>query len=125
VTVHRQDCYSVVNEDEKDRLIPVEWGETDSLYPVKVQVDAWDRVGLVRDITTRVAEEKINISAVSFANNDDQTTSTFLTLGTTNLSQLSRILHMIEGIRGVLSASRIGTGVVSKASPKTKTARAS
>ncbi len=38
VTIHRQDCYNVVNEDEKDRLISVEWGRTDSLYPVSIQV---------------------------------------------------------------------------------------
>lgn len=125
VTIHRRDCHNVINEDEKERLIPVEWGDSNSLFPVKVRVDAWDRVGLVRDITSMVAAEKINISSVSFANNDDQTTSTFLTLETTNLTQLSRILHMIEGIRGVLSASRIGTVATKiKASPKAKVARA-
>ncbi|MFC2070762.1 RelA/SpoT family protein, partial [Chloroflexota bacterium] len=64
VTVHRQDCQNIINEDEKDRLVPVEWGETSSLYPVQIQILAWDRVGLMRDITTLVAEEKINIAAV-------------------------------------------------------------
>jgi len=114
VSVHRQDCYNVIHEDEKDRLISVEWGETGSLYPVKIQVDAWDRVGLMRDISTLVAEEKINITAASLTNNDDQTTSTFLTLETANLAQLSRLLVKIEGIRGVISAIRIGDGVVAK-----------
>jgi len=116
VTVHRQDCHNVVHEDEKDRLIPVEWGETDSLYPVKIQVQAWDRVGLMRDITTLVAEEKINIAAVSFTNNDDQTSSAFLTLETRNLAQLGRLLAKIEGIRGVISAIRVGDGTSVKSS---------
>ena len=118
VTVHRQDCYNVVHQDERDRLIPVEWSETDSLYPVKIQVQAWDRVGLMRDITTLVAEEKINITAVSLTNNDDQTTSTFLTLETASLAQLSRILAKIEGIREVISAIRIGDGASAPASPQ-------
>jgi len=118
VTIHRRDCYNVVNEEEQERLVPVEWGATDSLYPVKVQVQAWDRVGLMRDITTIVAEEKINIAAVSFINNDDQTTSTFLTLETANLTQLSRLLAKIEGIRGVISASRIGNGASVKSGPQ-------
>jgi len=118
VTVHRQDCYNVVNEDETERLIPVEWGETDSLYPVKVQVEAWDRVGLMRDITTVIAEEKINIAAVSFANNDNQTTVTTLTLETSNLAQLGRLLARVEGVKGVISASRIWDGVSPKASPE-------
>ncbi|MBA7479271.1 GTP pyrophosphokinase [subsurface metagenome] len=65
ITIHRQDCYNVIHEDEKERLISVEWGPTDSLYPVSIQIEAWDRVGLIRDITTMVAEEKVNIAAVS------------------------------------------------------------
>lgn len=116
VTVHRQDCYNVVHEDEKDRLIPVEWGETSSLYPVQIQVQAWDRVGLIRDITTLVAEEKINIVAVSLTNNDDHSISIFLTLETANLAQLSRLLVKTEGIRGVISDTRIGEGAPVKAS---------
>ncbi len=123
VTVHRQDCHNVVHEDEKDRLIPVEWGETDLLYPVKIQVEAWDRVGLMRDITTLVAEEKVNIAAVSLTNNDDQTISAFLALETANLAQLSRLLAKIEGIRGVLSAARIGDVDSAKASPQPDAAR--
>jgi GTP pyrophosphokinase len=108
VTIHRQDCYNIIHEDEQERLVPVDWGETDSLYPVSVQVDAWDRVGLVRDITTIVAEEKINIASVSFAYHKDHTTSTFLTLQTRGLAQLSRILKKIEAVRGVISVARIG-----------------
>ncbi len=118
VSVHRQDCHNVIHEEEKDRLIPVEWRDTDSLYPVKIQIQASDRVGLMRDITTLVAEEKINIATVSLTNNDDQTISTFLTLETANLAQLSRLLAKIEGIRGVISATRIGDGASAKASPQ-------
>ena len=117
VTIHRQDCYSVIHEDEKKRLIPVEWGKTELLYPIKIQVDAWDRVGLIRDITTIVAEEKINITAVSFIEHDDRTTSTFLTLETKGLAQLSRLLAKIEGIRGAISATRVGDEAIIKPNP--------
>ncbi|MFC2055962.1 RelA/SpoT family protein [Chloroflexota bacterium] len=118
VTVHRQDCYNVVHEDEKDRLILVEWGETSSLYPVQIQIQAEDRVGLMRDITTLVADEKINIVAVNLTNNDDRSISIFLSLETANLAQLSHLLVKVEGIRGVISATRIGEGVSMKASPQ-------
>jgi GTP pyrophosphokinase len=115
VTVHRQDCQNVINEEEKDRLVPVEWGKTSDLYPVQIQVQALDRVGLMRDITTVVAEEKINIAAVSLVNNDDQSISIFLSLEAANLAQLSRLLVKIEGIRAVTSATRIGEGAMVKA----------
>ena len=125
VTVHRQDCRNVLNEEEKDRLIPVEWGETSSLYPVQIQVQAWDRVGLMRDISTLVAEEKINIVAIKLNNNDDQSISLSLSLEAANLAQLSRLLSKMEGIRGVISAARIGEGVAARANPGTDVTHAS
>jgi len=109
VSIHREDCANVINEDEKERLIPVEWGQSDLLYPVKIQVDAWDRVGLMRDVTTVVAEEKVNIATVSLANGNGQNITMYLTLETKGLAQLSQILKKIDGVKGVLSVSRIGT----------------
>ncbi len=108
VTIHRQDCHNVINEDEKERLIPVEWAQTDLLYPVSVRVEAWDRVGLARDITDIVAGERVNISTMNVANHDDHTTSISLTLETGGLAQLSRLFGKIEGVRGVISVSRVG-----------------
>jgi len=108
VTVHREDCYNVINEEERDRLVPVEWGHSDVLYPVRIQVEAWDRVGLVRDITTIVAEEKISIVGISLDNHQDGTIATILTLETRGLTQLSRLLARIEGVRGVTSINRLG-----------------
>ncbi len=107
VTIHRQDCYNVVNEDEKERLIPVEWGGSNSLYPVNIKIEAWDRVGLMRDIAALVADEKINITGISLNNNDDQSVSILVTLETANLAQLSQIFGKIEGVRGVTSVTRV------------------
>ncbi len=108
VTIHRQDCYNVVHESEKERLVPVEWQPTGSLYPVNVQLEAWDRVGLMRDITTLVAEEKVNITTANVVNHDDHTVSLFFTLEITGLAQLSRLLVRIDGVRGVTSVARVG-----------------
>jgi GTP diphosphokinase / guanosine-3',5'-bis(diphosphate) 3'-diphosphatase len=114
VSIHRKDCYNVVHEDEIERLVPVEWGDTASLYPVKVQVEAWDRVGLMRDIGAVVAEEKINITTLNLTNNPDHTISFSFGLETANLVQLSKILSKIEGIKGVISAIRVGDVVSGK-----------
>jgi len=114
VTVHRQDCYNITHEDEKDRLIQVDWGQTDSVYPVSIEILAWDKVGLIRDITTVVAEEKVSIDAISLTSHDDGTISTFITLNTRGLAQLSRLLARIEGVRGVISIARLGSEVSTK-----------
>jgi GTP pyrophosphokinase len=108
VTVHREDCHNVISEDEKERLVPVEWGQTDLLYPVKIQVDAWDRVGLMRDVSTVVAEEKVNITSMNLANGTGQRVAIFLTMETKGLAHLSQILKKIDGVKGVVSVSRIG-----------------
>jgi GTP pyrophosphokinase len=112
VTIHRRDCYNVTHEDEKERLLPVEWERSDSLYPVRVRVEAWDRVGLMRDITAIVAEEKVNIVAVNSTQNDgpaaDEHFTVELTIETAGLAQLSRLLSKIEGIRGVIGVNRLG-----------------
>jgi GTP pyrophosphokinase len=114
VTIHREDCYNVIHEDERERLIPVEWGQADSLYPVTIRVEAWDRVGLIRDITTVVAEEKVNIASVNLANGDGHTISVSLTLETSGLAQLSQLLKKVDAVRGVLSVTRIGDEAAKK-----------
>jgi guanosine-3',5'-bis(diphosphate) 3'-pyrophosphohydrolase len=111
VTIHREDCYNVIHEDEKERLIPVEWGQTALLYPVNIQVEAWDRVGLMRDITTLVAEEKVNIASVNLANGNGQRITMYLTLETRGLAQLSQILKKMDNVKGIISVSRVGDDV--------------
>ena len=108
VSVHRKGCPNIVNIDEKERLINVEWGRTDHFYSIPVRIEAWDHVGLLRDIAATVAEEKVNIASVSTAEHDDQSTSILLTLETKGIAQLSRILSKLEGVRGIISVTRNG-----------------
>ena len=119
VTIHREDCGNVAREEEKERLVSVEWGQADLRYPVNIQVEAWDRVGLMRDISTVVAEEKVNIAGVNLVNNDDRTIALYFALETKDLAQLSKLLARMEVIRGVINVTRVGDGASVKASPST------
>ena len=65
-------------------------------------------MGLVRDITAIVAGEKVNISTMNVANHDNHTTLISLTLETRSLTQLSRLLEKIEGLREVMGGTRMG-----------------
>lgn len=114
ITVHRQDCYNVVHEDEKERLVRVEWGKSEACYPVSIQVEAFDRVGLVRDISTVVAEDKVNISGMSVTEHEDRTTTLSLALETTGIAQLSRLMSKIEAVPGVSSVTRVGDSATVK-----------
>ena len=107
ITVHRKDCTNVINVEEKERLIDVNWGKVHEVHPVSIQVDTWDRVGVLRDITTVVAEAKVNIAAISTTYQND-VTSVFATLEINSMSQLTHLLAKLQGVRGVISARRTG-----------------
>lgn len=106
VSVHRTDCHSVKNEDEKERLIAVNWGRTQTLHPIRLRLEAWDRVGLLRDITTLVSLDKVNIASVVTTEHEDSSCSIFLTMFTTGVVQLSRLFSRLEGVEGVFSVAR-------------------
>ncbi len=105
VSVHRKDCINIQKVDDKRRLIEVSWGKVQQVYPVDIQIDAWDRVGLLRDITTIVADAKVNIAGISTEYHDD-IISVFATLEIANMAELTHLLSRIQGVRGVISAVR-------------------
>jgi guanosine-3',5'-bis(diphosphate) 3'-pyrophosphohydrolase len=108
VTIHRKNCTNILNEDEKERLVKVEWGEAGVSFPVNITVDAWDRVGLLRDISALVSGEDVNITSVSLSDPDrrDGTLSIFLTLDIKNIGQLGRLFGKLEAVPGVINVSR-------------------
>ena len=106
VTVHRTDCHNVIHSDERERLVHVEWGQMGQLFPIAVRIEAYDRVGLLRDVSTIAAEEKVNLTAVRTQEGPDHTTNVFVTLETSGVEQLSRLFAKIEGVRGVFAVSR-------------------
>jgi len=107
VTVHRRDCPNLGQEHEEDRLIPVSWGATRNLYPVRLSIEAWDRVGLLRDITAAVSVESLNISSTQTDIRPDGAVITALTVQVASMAQLSRLFSRLEGVRGVSNVERV------------------
>ncbi len=105
ISVHRKDCINVTNLREKERLIDVNWGPVQQVYPIDIQIETWNRVGALRDITTIIAEEKVNISGINTIDRGD-TTTIFATLEIKGIPQLNQLLHKIRAISGVISAVR-------------------
>jgi GTP pyrophosphokinase len=108
ITVHRRDCPNIIHEQEKERLVKVEWGDVAQVYPVTIQVDAWDRVGLVRDISGIIAEEGVNLSEVSMDNHRDSSVTLQFTLEVKSAAQLSKIMSRIHSVWNVVSVARKG-----------------
>jgi GTP pyrophosphokinase len=107
VTVHLRSCPTVVNEREVSRLIEVEWeAEPTQTYPIAIRVEAYDRTGLLSDITQVVAENKVNIVAASVGVTPDHTALLTATLQVHSVSQLARVMGRIENLKDVISVQR-------------------
>ncbi len=105
ITVHRKDCPNIINLKEKERLIEVKWGKVHEVYPVNIEIETWNRVGVLRDIAAVIAEENINISTINVEEHGD-TSFMFFVLDINNMIQLNHILSKIRSVRGVINAAR-------------------
>ncbi|HUG15640.1 MAG TPA: bifunctional (p)ppGpp synthetase/guanosine-3',5'-bis(diphosphate) 3'-pyrophosphohydrolase [Thermomicrobiales bacterium] len=107
ITVHRADCHNMKNVDEEGRQVPVSWGDQAAQsYPVSVRLEAWDRVGLLRDITALVADEKVNMLSVLTNVHEDRTVTVLMTIEVGGVTQLSRVLQKLEAVRDVFDVRR-------------------
>ncbi|HYN70361.1 MAG TPA: bifunctional (p)ppGpp synthetase/guanosine-3',5'-bis(diphosphate) 3'-pyrophosphohydrolase [Candidatus Eisenbacteria bacterium] len=107
VTVHLRSCPTVMNEREVSRLIEVEWEAAPAqTYPIAIRVEAYDRTGLLNDITQVVAEAKVNILAADVAVGQDHVALVRATIQVASVSQLAKVLARIEQLKDVINVSR-------------------
>ena len=111
VTIHRQDCANVLRvlrDGDRERSIEVDWGgDPGTVYPVVVQVTAYDRKGLLKDIAAVLDTEDVNMTAATInTRRKNQTATIVATLEITGMDQLSRVLARIESLTNVLEARR-------------------
>ncbi|MEM8660153.1 MAG: TGS domain-containing protein, partial [Pseudomonadota bacterium] len=111
VSVHRSDCARLIKfmETAADRVIEVEWGESPAdNYEVNVAIEAYDRQGLLRDITGLFANARINVLSINTQTNKNKHTATMrLRVEVPNLVSLSKLLERINRLKNVVSARRL------------------
>jgi len=107
VTVHLKNCQTVLNERETARLIEVEWeGSPQQTYPIAIRIEAYDRTGLLSDITQVMADNKVNILAANVAVTPDKTAMVKATLEVASVAQLARVMSRLEHLKDVTSVQR-------------------
>ncbi len=107
VVYHRKDCPNVHNMPDSERLVPVSWGnEAHETHPVPVRLYALDRVGLLKDVSTLLSDERVNILSVLTQTHDDRTVTLLLTVEVESVGQLSRIMQRLESVRDVTEVRR-------------------
>jgi guanosine-3',5'-bis(diphosphate) 3'-pyrophosphohydrolase len=108
-TIHRQDCPNVLHRKDKERFLQVGWGTVEHTFPVPVTVKAYDRQGLMGDISTLLQNEGVNIADVS-VNINRSLADLKLVVEVRDIAQLSRVLTRIESLPNVLEAQRTKPG---------------
>jgi GTP pyrophosphokinase len=107
VTVHLRSCQTIMGERETARMIEVEWeGQVQQTYPISIRLEAYDRTGLLSDVSQVVAENKVNILAATVAVTPDRTATVKATLEVASVAQLARVMSRLEQLKDVISVQR-------------------
>ena len=111
VTIHRTTCPNIatsVRRGHNHRLIDVQWTTGgQEIYPVKIQISAYDRSGLMRDVASLVADERINMLSVeALTGQKDNLALINATLEIEDVAQLMRILTKIDRLPNIVDVRR-------------------
>ena len=110
VSIHRQDCGNLLNlsGQHPERVIEVSWGEADdAYYSAELTVRAYDRQGLLRDISNVLSDENVSIDAVQTKSDKKLMQAVMnLTVSVPNLPALSRVMSRLELLPNVTSVRR-------------------
>jgi len=111
ITIHKSGCPNILSlpEEKRQRLIEVEWGHHGgSVYPVEVSMTAYQRTGLMQDISTILANLKINLLNInSNTNQDEQMVYTRLTMEIHSVDELVMIIDKLSQLPNVQDVRRI------------------
>jgi len=110
VTVHRSDCASFARMSalKPDRVLKVEWASAHAeAMNVVLAVSAYDRRGLLRDLSDVLAVERLSIDAATTRTDHETGLAHFaLTVAVRDLEQLARVLRHLSGVANVIAARR-------------------
>jgi len=110
VTIHRQDCgnFLGLNQRHPERIISISWGESESAaYPVDLSLHAFDRSGLIRDITAVLADDDANILDMqSHTDKKSMQVVTDISIEIKDLPTLSTVISRLEQVPNVISVRR-------------------
>ena len=95
-----------LDEGRRKRMLAAQWGgKTSTAFAVDIEALAYDRQGLLRDISDILTREKVNVTRVNTQSRNETAKMNF-TIEVADLEQLSRVLALINAVPGVTQAIR-------------------
>ena len=112
VSIHREDCGNYLNlsATQPERVIEVNWGgDEDAMYPAELSLAAYDRQGLLRDITGLLSDEGVSVDGIQTRTDKKLLQALMeLKLSVPGLATLSRVIGRLEQLPNVISVRRKG-----------------
>jgi len=113
ITIHRQDCGNAA-QTPPERRLPVRWNSNQEAplrrYPVGLRIEVLDRVGVLKDILTRLSDHRINVSDARVRTNPGRPARIELRVELTSAGQLGDTMAQIGSMADVLDIARTGIG---------------
>ena len=112
LTIHRQDCDNV-GRTPGERQLPVAWnaaGVAGNTYPTRLRIDVLDRVGVLKDILTRISDANVNVVDARVRTSRGKPARIDLRIELTGVDQLEQIINRMRAMADVLSLCRCGIG---------------
>lgn len=112
ISIHRQGCSNVENIPG-ERLVPVSWnpnntnGGRPQTYPVDISIEVIDRVGVLKDILSRLMDNNINVQKAEVVTNPGKAAVINLGIDIYNKEQLERTCTQIKNMTDVLNLRRL------------------
>lgn len=110
VSIHRADCGNMLNlpEHERERLVDVDWGDdSGSRYRVTIRILAYDRVGLLRDVSTLLSSQDVDVVAVNTLSDPlERTAEMSIALHIHDVAELATVMDRLRQLRNVQSVER-------------------
>ena len=110
ITIHRGGCPNMLYQQNTaaERVVEVSWGvDKENTYPMTIQLQAFDRKGLLKDISSVFADEKVNVLEMNTrTNTKDQSVSMEVLVEVINLEEMSKLLAKLDQLPNVLSVKR-------------------
>ncbi|MBM3266883.1 MAG: bifunctional (p)ppGpp synthetase/guanosine-3',5'-bis(diphosphate) 3'-pyrophosphohydrolase [Candidatus Sericytochromatia bacterium] len=111
ISIHAADCPNLAAA-EGDRRVSVDWpGGDQSTFPVEIAIEVIDRVGLLKDVTAKMADTKTNIRNVEVRQSGKgKIVVVHLVIDVFDLDHLQRVLGVVGRIADVIRAYRVARG---------------
>lgn len=108
VNIHKKDCPNIVDQElPRERMVKVEWNpKAEMIYPVEIEIEAFDRLGVLKDILGEIAETGTNVSAAKISTKRGSSAFLSLTVDVKDLEHLNKITQAIRRVSDVYEVAR-------------------